>query len=199
MHILVANIEQANPSMAKTSLNDFQKERLNAIHAPTRALQYFWSRVLYNGLLKRLTGRRVTWDLPKNRTHPPIELDGRKLYTSLSHSHHWICLGYDFDQNLGVDIELVKPRDWKALSQIAFDENVQRDIQTSDNPLLTFYCYWGLMECRIKLDITCCDRPLTSIVKLLNGKDTPIVLTALGTTANQSKLTLMTETFLENW
>lgn len=198
MHLLVANFEFANPKLVKTSLNATQKKRLATIHHEGRALQYFWSRVLYNGLMQRLTGHTVTWDLPRDQMHPAISTGCHNIFTSLSHTKNWICLGYDLDYPLGVDIEQVRPRDWIGLSQIYFDDEVRQCIASSEDPLLTFYCYWGLAECRIKLGKHVTEDAKATI-KLVNNKKQRTVISALSHPKTAIKLTLLTETLLENW
>lgn len=198
MHLLVANFEFANPKFVRTSLNATQKKRLATIHHKARALQYFWSRVLYNGLMQRLTGQPVTWDLPRNQIHPEIHTAKRSIFTSLSHTKNWVCLGYDFDYPLGVDIEHIRPRNWDELSQICFNDETRHCISSSADPLLTFYGYWGLTECRIKLGPHASDDYKASI-KLVNNKEQRTLISALRHPKTPTKLTLLTETLLENW
>lgn len=198
MHLLVANFECADPKLVKTSLNASQKKRFATIHHEARALQYFWSRVLYNGLIKRLTNKVVTWDLPRDQIHPAIATGDHNIYTSLSHTKNWVCLGYDFDYPLGVDIEHVQPRNWDGLSQICFNDDVRQCIFSSDDPLLTFYSYWGLTECRIKLGHHASD-DYKATIKLVNNQNQRTVISALSHPKTETKLTLLTETLLENW
>lgn len=199
MHLFVANFQNASCDRLRSMLNEAQNARLNTFHHRGRADQYFWSRVLYNGLIKRLTGKDVVGDLPKNQPHPAIAFGEHQIFTSLSHSDHWVCVGYDIDHHVGVDIELAKPRAWESLSEIAFNEVVQKDIRDAEDPLLTFYCYWGLTECRYKLAHSTPTDTLTSTVKVVKGVDAKVVVSALGTNPEKPTVTFLTETLLENW
>lgn len=125
-------------------LNAAQRMRLAAVMRPKRARQYLWSRVLANAW-GMAAGIAFTEDFPRGRAHPC----SGGFFTSLAHSGDAVLFGAARSP-LAVDVETVRPRDWKSAAPFAFCADECRRIEQSPQPLAAFYEAWVAHECRIK-------------------------------------------------
>ncbi len=199
MHVLFANFSNADRAVVKHALNRVQLTRMHGIRNARKAEQYFWSRVLYNGLMRRLTQREVTWDLPKGEAHKPVaSADGRMIYTSLAHSDVGICLAYDYDAPVAVDLEWVRDRNWQALAEVAFQGPVQAEIAASKDPLETFYIYWTLHECGVKYSPYASNFSARTFVRRLGNAKQSFIFSGLGPSP-ELEFSFFSPTILEQW
>lgn len=150
MELILANFDQADASLALKRLTKGQLERLATIGHEKARGQFIWSRVIYNGLMRRITGHLPTFELPIGQAHPAFDHNGQTYYSSLSHTGNWVAVAFD-TAPVAIDIETIKPRQWQSLSEFAFPEHASRWIQESESPLEAFYIIWGQRECDIKM------------------------------------------------
>lgn len=72
------------------------------------------------------------------------------LYSSLSHSKNHAILAISH-KPVGVDLEFIKDRDFKAHMDFCFSNKQRAKVEKSKEPLIEFYRIWTLKEARIKL------------------------------------------------
>ena len=150
MHLILANFDQADFSQGKKRLTAGQQARLATIKSEKAQSQFVWSRVLYNGLMRRITGALPTFELVAGKPHPSFTHEGQTYYTSISHTGSWVAVAFD-TAPIAIDIETMKAREWQKLSEFAFPEATTQWIKSTATPLEAFYIVWGQMECDIKM------------------------------------------------
>ena len=150
MHLILANFDQADADQGIKRLTAGQTERLLSMRGEKARGQFLWSRVLYNGLIRRITGSLPSFELQAGQPHPSFIYNGQTYFTSISHTGQWVAVALDTSP-VAIDIETIKPRQWQGLSEVIFPEHATRWIEESTSPLESFYIVWGQRECEIKL------------------------------------------------
>lgn len=197
MHLILANYDFADFQCALERLTAGQKARLKAIRHEKRRLQFVWSRIIYNGLMRRITGHQPTFELIPHQPHPSFEHDGIRYYTSLTHSEQWVAVAFDTSP-IAIDLEAMKPRHWQTMADFSFDEKTSQWIENSVDPLQAFYLMWGQRECEIKMQSwgvqSCLFRGCT-----IKTQPYELMLTALTSPQSTWQPQILPTTLLENF
>lgn len=150
MHLILANFDHADINLGFKRLTQEQLIRLESIKGINARGQFLWSRVIYNGLMRRITGKMPSFELKAGQAHPSFTHNGETYFTSISHTGEWVAVAFD-TAPVAIDIETIKPRQWQTLSEFIFPEHTTRWIKESSSPLESFYIVWGQRECEYKL------------------------------------------------
>lgn len=197
MDLILANFEHANIDEALKRLTDAQKQRYGAANSEKRRLQFAWSRVIYNGLMRRITGAFPTFELVASQPHPSFEHNGQTYYSSISHTGNWVAVAFD-THPIAIDLETMKPRQWQQLSELTFNDNTIEWIRESASPLEAFYLMWGQRECEIKMQSYPIDARLFRGSKI-KTQPYDLMLTCLSDPQSKWKPILLPTTLLENF
>ena len=76
-------------------------------------------------------------------------IEDNSIYFSISHSGTKAMVAFS-DTDVGCDIQLMK-KDSISLADKYFTDEEQKEIKNSDNPVETFYKFWTLKECFMKI------------------------------------------------
>lgn len=82
-------------------------------------------------------------------------LSSYETAVSLSHKQGYACLiatHHSYNQMAGIDIELIKERDFTALASLCMSTTEQQWLSAHAHPKLAFYQLWSLKEAWIKLN-----------------------------------------------
>lgn len=129
------------------------RKRAKSFSSSTRLRDYYWARLLLCSILVRNNRR---FHLVENPPQSPrvLDEDGSIFYyTTISHTGTYI--GVAFSRNpVAIDLEVMKARDTlDALFERMFGAELLNATPDSER-LETFYRYWGLHECGVKLQGT---------------------------------------------
>jgi phosphopantetheinyl transferase len=197
MQLILANFEQADARQAMKRLTEGQVARLEGIRSEKARGQFMWSRVIYNGLIRRITGAMPTFELEPGRPHPSFKHQGTRYWTTLSHTGAWVAVALD-TAPLAIDLETMKPRQWQALSEFTFSDQACRWIEESPSPLESFYVIWGQRECEIKMQSFEKTPRLFRATKITT-QPTDLMLTCLCDPQSTWKPQILPITLLENF
>jgi 4'-phosphopantetheinyl transferase len=76
---------------------------------------------------------------------------GDKFDFNISHSNEYVVCAISDAHKVGIDIEAIKPVEFNDFRDVMSDDE-WRYIETSDNPLQTFFDFWTIKESVIKAD-----------------------------------------------
>lgn len=197
MHLILANFDQADNDRALKRLTDGQLARLATIRSQKAQNQFIWSRVLYNGLIRRLTGAMPTFELIPHQPHPTIRHGDLTYYSSISHTGNWVAVAFDTSP-VAIDLETMKSREWQKLSEFAFPTEACRWIESSTSPQDAFYIVWGQRECEIKMQTWKREKNLFRANKITT-KPHDLMLTCLCDPKSDWQPQILPITLLENF
>lgn len=76
--------------------------------------------------------------------------DSKNFYKSISHSANYALIAISL-KKVGIDLELVKKRDFAPHLDFCFSDYQKYKVSNSKNPLIEFYKIWTTKEATIKL------------------------------------------------
>lgn len=152
-------------------LNKIEFERYQAFHFEKHKKRFATSRKI----LRLLLGSYLSIEAKKIKIDTQLRgkpyLAGDPVYFNMSHSENYLLIGISDHLNLGVDVEVVKPRDFLGLAKRSFSEWEYNQIKSASpgNAIDFFYQIWSQKEALIKLDGRGLSFPLQSFSTIPEG------------------------------
>lgn len=143
-----STIEEAEEYKAFLSAEELK--RLERISFTKAKINFALGRFLIRSSLSKILNCKPSEVILKKTPSGRLELESAVLSFNLSHSNDIVILAVS-ENKIGIDIELVKPRNFLAVAEYLFNEKEIAILKKSDTFLArNFYSYWTLKEAFVK-------------------------------------------------
>lgn len=171
------NIEKDDFCRLLGCVSEEKKERISRFHRFEDAQRTLLGDVLARyAICKRLGIRNRDLVFGTNEYGKPILHEPNGIHFNISHSGDWVVCAVD-DSTVGIDIEMIKPIDFKIAERFfSRDEYISLINQSEEMKLKYFYMIWTLKESYIKTEGKGLSIPLDSFTIRMEGNNINVIV-----------------------